>query len=76
MRKEILSVILWSILKNYSLGNNKKTILNWPCKALKLVDGLQSVESGGKHIPSIGIVVNYILDSSPQEVKRGLEDPF
>lgn len=38
----------------------------WPCKAPKLVDGVQSVESGGKHIPSIGIVVGYILDHSPQ----------
>lgn len=45
----------------------------WPCKAPKFVDGL---ESGGKHIPRIGIVVGYTLDPSPQEVKRGLEDPF
>lgn len=34
------------------------------------------MESGGKHLPSIGIVVGYILDPSLQEVKRVLEDPF
>lgn len=42
----------------------------------ELVYGLQGVESSGKHIPSIHIVVGCTLDPSPQEVKRGLEDPF
>lgn len=45
-------------------------------KHLNLLDGFESVDSGRKDIPSIGLMVGYILGPNPQEVKRGSEASF